>query len=214
MDKLRKAALPITFIAATILPFIFISSEVVEHHPIGPDTFLLTLLHNHATHFLAIFFKAVTSTGGLKGIIVIAALLGAFLLYKKRRREVYFLVTAIVSASLLNYVLKLLFERNRPDLWPSLITEYYYSYPSGHAMASSAVTFAVIYIAWKTRFRWPVVIIASIYAFFVGLSRIYLGVHYPSDVVAGWIVSFFLVTLLSSLFLNFPFKFRKKKLET
>ena len=77
----------------------------------------------------------------------------------------------------------------RSDLWERLITETSYSFPSGHAMLSSMLAFAVIAIAWRTRYRLIATIAALLFMVLVSFSRLYLGVHYPTDIVAGWLVS-------------------------
>jgi membrane-associated phospholipid phosphatase len=67
------------------------------------------------------------------------------------------------------------------------VTHGYDAFPSGHALSSATVATAVILIFWHdTRWRWPVTIAAIAYTLLVGLSRLYLGVHYPADVIAGW----------------------------
>ena len=79
--------------------------------------------------------------------------------------------------------------RMRPDLWLSITPETTYSFPSGHAMASATLAMAIIMLCWPTRARWWVTIVAIVLAVLVGVSRIYLGVHYPSDILTGWIAS-------------------------
>jgi undecaprenyl-diphosphatase len=69
-----------------------------------------------------------------------------------------------------------------------------YSFPSGHAMATTALATALVIIAWPTRGRWVVTPLALAYAFLIGVSRVYLGVHFPSDVLGGWALSLALVT--------------------
>jgi undecaprenyl-diphosphatase len=71
-------------------------------------------------------------------------------------------------------------------VFPPLAHETSPSYPSGHALVSAAFALALVIIARETRWRWRVGAAASAYVLAVGFSRLYLGVHYPSDVLAGW----------------------------
>ncbi|HEU4665623.1 MAG TPA: phosphatase PAP2 family protein, partial [Dokdonella sp.] len=61
-----------------------------------------------------------------------------------------------------------------------------YSFPSGHAMGSMTLACVLVLLCWWTRLRWPVLAAAAVLVVLVGASRIYLGVHYPSDILAGW----------------------------
>ena len=90
---------------------------------------------------------------------------------------------AFVACGIVLTVLLLQAATNR--LLP--ITRDFDAYPSGHATGSATLAAATILVAWHdTRWRWPMAFAAVAYAFVVGLSRVYLGVHYPADVVAGW----------------------------
>lgn len=60
------------------------------------------------------------------------------------------------------------------------------SFPSGHAMGSATLAAAVVMLLWRTRWRWPALVLGVCFAVWVGASRVYLGVHYPSDILAGW----------------------------
>ena len=108
------------------------------------------------------------------------------LLVARRWREASFAIVALAGSGLLNLGAKAFFRRDRPSLWESIAPESSFSYPSGHAMGSMTLAAVVVLLAWGTRWRWPVLVLALAFTGLVGLSRLYLGVHYPSDVLAGW----------------------------
>ncbi len=126
------------------------------------------------------------SWAGYQGVIVVDVLLVVLLLARRRWREVTFAGVAFSGSALLNLGTKQLFARARPTLWESISPQDTFSFPSGHAMGSMTLVMALILLAWDTRWRWPVLVIASLFGLAVGVSRIYLGVHYPSDILGGW----------------------------
>lgn len=178
-------ALLFTCIAA----FVGLADEVIEQETLWVDEALLTTINDHSAPFWDASFVVITSLGGVGGVIVISAGTIALLLLRQRRLSALTVGVSVAGAALLNLGLKAVFERTRPDLWEHLITETSFSFPSGHAMGSAALGLAIIIICWNTRYRWYVVVIAGIYIFLVGFSRLYLGVHYPTDIVAGWLMS-------------------------
>ena len=107
----------------------------------------------------------------------------------RRRRDlaVHLIVVELGSYSA-NPLLKFLFSRDRPDLWEKRGQFAWSSYPSGHAIASVAVLLTVAWLLWRERgWRWPWVAAAAL--MLVSLySRLYLGVHWPSDVIGGMLV--------------------------
>jgi undecaprenyl-diphosphatase len=82
-----------------------------------------------------------------------------------------------------------LLHRARPHLWTSPAPEFDYGFPSGHAMASMTLVAALSILSWNSRWRWFVLIIGTLFVLIIGWTRLYLGVHYPSDVLAGWMVA-------------------------
>lgn len=122
----------------------------------------------------------------LPAIIILALLLRLVL---KQPHAAFFVSASFTGAWALNIVTKAMFHRVRPALWESPLPEGDYSFPSGHAMLSMALATALVFLAWPTRLRWPVLVCAVPAVIGVGLSRLYLGVHFPSDIVAGWCAS-------------------------
>lgn len=116
------------------------------------------------------------------------ALLGLLLWHRRRGGAAFFAVAAI-GAMALNFAAKILVGRARPDLWVAIAPEHGFSFPSGHAMGSIAAVTALVAPTWGTRWRRAAVGFGALFVALAGLSRLYLGVHYPSDVLTGWLAS-------------------------
>lgn len=132
-------------------------------------------------------FTALGSMGVL-GLVVAAA--AGFLALARRRRTAGFVLAACLSGALLSTGLKLTFARPRPDLVPHGAEVFTASFPSGHALLSALVYLTLAALVARTlqrrRLRLFVLALAAALTVLVGVSRIYLGVHWPSDVLAGW----------------------------
>ena len=113
-----------------------------------------------------------------------------FLALVRRRTEAACIAGSLLGASLLNLVLKSAFHRARPELTPHLAAAANSSFPSGHAMVSAAVYFTIAIMLGQAHRRAGVraylMAIATILVFLIGCSRVFLGVHWPSDVLVGW----------------------------
>ena len=136
--------------------------------------------------------RDITALGSMIVLTVLTGLVAGFLLLSRRLGAALFLAIAAMGGQALNAILKALYERERPD--PSLrwIEIDSLSFPSGHATSSACIylTLAVLLSRLATTPGQRVYLIgaALFLSFIVGLSRVYLGVHYPSDVVAGWAI--------------------------
>jgi len=156
------------------------------------DTPLLQAVHSIANARLDQAFLTITSLGYLRGVVPVDAILVLGLALARRPRDAVFAGISILGSLVLNLAVKHSFERARPSLWESLVHETSYSFPSGHAMASMTLGWVVVLLCWSKqsrigwRLRWPVTCLATTFVLLVGLSRIYLGAHYPSDILAGW----------------------------
>lgn len=137
-------------------------------------------------------FFLLASDLGYGGVIAADIVVVGVLVLRRRLREGLFAGLAVVGSMLLNVAAKHVFGRARPALWVSIAPETTYSFPSGHAMGSITLAWVVVLLWWHLHrapwraWRWPVTALAAAFVLAVGLSRIYLGVHYPSDILAGW----------------------------
>lgn len=172
-----------------VMGFVKIAWEVREKETNAFDDAVLNGIHAMANPFLDALMPVATDAGGFIGVPIITLVILALFVYKKEYRRAILVALSMAGAGVLNVVLKSVFERARPDLWDKLVHEASYSFPSGHSMMTAALGFALIVALWESRWRWWAVGFAAIYVPFIGLSRLYLGVHYPTDVAAGWLVS-------------------------
>jgi len=162
-------------------------AEDIHHQEVIPfDAPILQYAHLQATMGYDRFFMFMSAIGYLQGVVPFDVVLVLALLVMMRKREATFAALALAGSALINLVVKQVFTRTRPSLWESIAPETTFSFPSGHAMGSATLACVLVALTWNTRWRWPVLVLALAFTLAVGLSRIYLGVHYPSDILAGW----------------------------
>ncbi|RZK62038.1 MAG: phosphatase PAP2 family protein [Hymenobacter sp.] len=146
------------------------------------DAPLLQGLHRHATPALDRLAVAFSIVGNTIPMITVGVLTTAALVYASRRRDAWLFAAGIGGSMLLTQVVKHLSTRPRPALWISMRPEHTFSFPSGHAMDTAAVAAALFFVLPRHRRAWA---LAPLFALGVGWARMYLGVHFPSDVLAG-----------------------------
>ena len=140
---------------------------------------------------LTAVFKTITQIGSTVTMGVLAGAVVILLVWRKRRADALFLAIVAIGSGLLVCAANPLVGRTRPPLAERLVTETNQSFPSGHALASFAIigALAVLFVPALagTRRRVLTVVLAALFVVAVGISRLYLGVHWPTDVLGGWL---------------------------
>ena len=189
-DKRGVTELAIGFLMALIamVAFAFLADGIYQQEKFALDEYANPFLHAIASPLLDAVMNAITTLGSVPFVALVFVVATLVLLYRRLRAEALFLSAAILGSIALNAILKLFIQRPRPPLpWAHVLPDY--SFPSGHSMNSLVFYLAIAMIIWA-RTRRPTgaiaVIVALTIAIAVGLSRIYLGYHYLSDVVGGF----------------------------
>ena len=193
------------FSIATIL-LTLLAVLVTTGRTSATDSSILLWIYEHSTAQLDAFFLFVTNLGGVVAITSVSLLLLAFLIFTKRFFKATLLVAGVGGVAAINFLLKIIFERPRPDLWNWLITETQFSFPSGHASASSALALCIVVMLWNTKWRVLSIVLAGVYILVIGVSRLYLGVHFPTDIIGGWLVSLAVVSLATVFIYRYALK--------
>lgn len=193
----RHVVAALAAIVLAILAFVEIADEMIEGGAHAFDTWLLLALRsstNLADPIGPPWFEAVVRDCTALGSPVVLAILTigvtGFLLVTSRRGAAVTILVSVLGGMVLSESLKLGFARPRPDLVPHGMQVYSQSFPSGHAMMSASVYLTLgLLLARKESARRAKIFSVSFGAMLtvlVGMSRIYLGVHWPTDVLAGW----------------------------
>lgn len=179
------------FLIYGILVFAFteLAEQVMDHSTQSLDVAILQRINTLSDPGLDGFFVFITDLSGPVVVPILALLLAAWFIWKNEAYNAIYLFLILGGTFLVNTALKLYYQRVRPNLWSLLVEESSYSFPSGHAMISMALALSLIVLLFYSRLRWPAILIGTGYVLLIGFSRLYLGVHYPSDIVGGWLAS-------------------------
>ncbi|RFU69711.1 PAP2 family protein [Peribacillus saganii] len=196
-----KSQLAIAFIIslASLLGFGAMALFVSKHTIVAFDSTIISFVQGFEARTLTAIMKFFTLIGGTIPVVVLT-LLSLFFLYwvLKHRSELILLIAVMSGANILFVSLKLLFHRARPDLH-RLAEASNYSFPSGHATMAFALYGVLTFILWRhisTGLKRTILITLSVFMILmIGISRIYLGVHYPSDIIAGYFISAFWLSI-------------------
>lgn len=196
--------LALTLVVVGINVFIELTDTLTTKALAHYDDKITELIISFRSPALTNYFTIVTLVGDLYGYIVVVILSAfvSFVIFKKWKYMAQITFVLALSA-LSNVVLKRFINRARPDL-EHLVTVESLSYPSGHAMAAMAFYGFLIYLFYKFRMhklvKYTVILVLTILIISIGISRIYLGVHFPSDIAGGFIAGAIWVVFCIILF--------------
>lgn len=201
---LKKYQYPYLFISSLILLGVIFMLVFFNHSSLLDKT-IYDFLIFFKTNWLTNFFKVVTN---LANAYVLITIIGIILIIKRKEYSFY-LALNLVVVTYLNQIVKHLLKRPRP-LGIALINQGGYSFPSGHAMAGIAFYGLLIFFIWQSQFKYKkfACLLLATVILIIGLSRIYLGVHYASDVIGGLALGLVCLIAFINIFTN---KFKKLK---
>lgn len=174
--------------------------------PFRWDVPILMAIHSTARAQLNVIAVTLTQFGSLRVVLPVVFGIGLVFLFQRRWRSLIYLLTATVGSIIINRIAKEMMHRVRPHLWESLAPESSFAFPSGHAMMSMTLVATLVVLTWGTIWCWITLLVGSLFVVAIGWTRLYLGVHFPSDILAGWMVSIAWVIGVSAIIRPHPTK--------
>jgi undecaprenyl-diphosphatase len=193
----KTALLLIALIAAALFGFAELADDMMEGDTREFDEFVLLAFRSQADlddplgpAWVEEMMRDFTALGGVGVLTLLTLIVVGFLALARKRRAALLVTVAVVGGILLSSMLKWGFARPRPDLVPHIGVVYTQSFPSGHSMLSAVVYLTLGALLARTqaspRLKIYLLGVSAAATLVVGISRVYLGVHWPTDVLAGW----------------------------
>ena len=186
---------------AALFFFGWFADEVAEGGTARFDEAVRGFVHSFAAPFLTLIMQTASFVGSTLFLILLGIVIVAALFIKKHRHGAILFTITTVGASILLSLLKLAFHRTRPEPFFNTILPSSYSFPSGHSLGSFCFYLALAAILTnrveKPLLKIVIWTLAVLLVLLIGISRVYLGVHYPSDVLAGFVIGFIWVVTIA-----------------
>ncbi|MEM8778236.1 MAG: phosphatase PAP2 family protein [Cyanobacteria bacterium P01_G01_bin.49] len=177
-----------------LLSFLIVqlSEEVLEKEAFAFDKSFLLWLYQFANPTLDQIMISITQLGNTDVVIIVAVITFSLLWRKHYHQEAKLFLLACLGTLIISTGMKVFFAKPRPQLWTHLITTSSFSFPSGHALVSIVLYGFIAYLVSShyPKFSRLIYYFAAIIISLIGLSRLYLGVHWPTDIIAGYSVGF------------------------
>lgn len=194
-DKLEKYKNFVWFLFSAIFLFAFVKffdDVIIEKSVSNLDTILANSVYSLRTTVLTQIMKIITDLGNPLSVAIFLCVVFLILFLLKKRKYIFSILISSVFGEIFVYVMKIIVQRPRPLIQNALIIETDPSFPSGHAMIAVTVYGLIFYFLMEiSKKNWQKILV-SIFGILIiggiGFSRIYLGVHWPSDILASYLL--------------------------
>jgi len=177
--------------------FGWLASAVSNQRSLGWEAAILKVLPASTTPGLDRIIGVIAESGGIS-VVVVLAVFGLLALKRAARLgEALFVTLAVVGVVILSLLVRCAVQRSQLAWAGSATASFDVGFPSTQAADTFAVVLAGVVVCWGTRWRWLALSLGLVYTLGVGVSRVYWGVHYPSDILAGWALALAWVTAAS-----------------
>ena len=193
---MRRNILLISIISLFFLDLYFILSGCSK----GIDSNVAIYFATHNNIVLTNIFKFISFICSPKFMILVNVCLFIFIILKKKYK-LFLINVASIASVVVNNIIKIIIKRERPNFLV-LSNETSYSFPSGHSMISILFFGSIIYLVnkYNIKYKKTITILLSIFIILVGLSRLYLGVHFLTDVIGGYLCGFIALIIIIMIF--------------
>ena len=194
----KRKSFIILFTILFVITIILIKTNIINSF----DEYIYNLVTIKQTDILTNIFKIITTFGSTAFIISLCAFWLVFFIILKKKNKGILITSCLIISTIMNNVIKIIIRRPRPEVL-KLVIEKTFSFPSGHMMASVSMYGFLLYLLLKSnlnkKIKWSIGIFLSILPIIIGVSRIYLGVHFASDILGASFISIVLLLIEFSL---------------
>ncbi len=159
------------------------------------ESSILFYLHSYATSSLDRF--AILSSSS---VVIVSIAILVYLAYRGSWRMAAFWLASTAGVEVITRFAKVFFHHSRPQLWDVISHQASFAFPSGHATQSMAIVLALLVLSSSRSHRFVKILGGAVFIIVVALSRMYLGLHFPTDILAGWVLAIAWVCLLALIF--------------
>ena len=165
------------------------------NRPWSFESSILLDLHAYATSSIDRLAVLISASVAVASIAVLA-----YLIYRRSWRMAIFLLASTAGVEVITLIAKVFFHHSRPQLWDVISHQTSFAFPSGHATQSMALVLALMIIFSSRPHRFVQILACALFIIAVALSRMYLGLHFPTDILAGWALATAWVCMLALIF--------------